>query len=103
MTLKEFTETEEQTLQWFRDHPDHEGVKMICIPGSPDLSWPRRCRRFKSTKNVLDYKVVELLFACLAEAIVLLSDGVLVSFCCEREFLLLCRLIPIPPRSIDSL
>ncbi|KAH6905168.1 hypothetical protein BKA70DRAFT_1293628 [Coprinopsis sp. MPI-PUGE-AT-0042] len=66
-TLKDFTETEEQILQWFRDHPDHEGA-----------DWPCHCRRLKLTKNVLTYKDVELMFASLVEIIIMLSDGVLI-------------------------
>ncbi|KAH6906244.1 hypothetical protein BKA70DRAFT_1289246 [Coprinopsis sp. MPI-PUGE-AT-0042] len=67
-----YFETEGQTMQWFRDHPDHEGVKMICTPG---IDQPRLCHRFKYTKNVLAYKVVELSFASLVETIILLADG----------------------------
>jgi hypothetical protein len=78
-SLNDFIETKDQSLQWFQDNPDHEGVKMICTPGIQDLSWTQHCYRFKRTKNVLAYKVLELTFASLAEAIILLSDGVLVS------------------------
>ncbi|KAH6890204.1 hypothetical protein BKA70DRAFT_1328733 [Coprinopsis sp. MPI-PUGE-AT-0042] len=55
-------------------------VKVICTPGlstplGPDQT--RVCHGFKYTKTVLAYKVVELLFASFAEAMILLADGVL--------------------------
>ncbi|KAH6901471.1 hypothetical protein BKA70DRAFT_1405464 [Coprinopsis sp. MPI-PUGE-AT-0042] len=44
-TLKDFTGTEEQALQWFDDNPGDKGVKVICIPGSSDPYRPPLCHR----------------------------------------------------------
>ncbi|KAH6906245.1 hypothetical protein BKA70DRAFT_1401959 [Coprinopsis sp. MPI-PUGE-AT-0042] len=76
-----YFETEAESVRWFHGHPDHEGVKVICAPGlfTPLGSDQTRLgHRFRYTKTVLAYKVVELLFASFVEAMILLADGVLI-------------------------
>ncbi|EAU92141.2 hypothetical protein CC1G_11426 [Coprinopsis cinerea okayama7 len=83
-TLRGYNLTEEQTLDWFRANPEHEGVKMICIPGALLLDGSegaRFCTMFKLEHNLLHYKALEVTFATLVEMLILLADVILVYRC----------------------
>lgn len=76
-TLNTFDKTQEEAMQWFRDNPEHDGVKMICIPGAVAPGGQDYCKLFKLTKNLLRYKGLEIAYASLVEALILAVDATL--------------------------
>ncbi|KAF6750351.1 hypothetical protein DFP72DRAFT_1139580 [Ephemerocybe angulata] len=71
-------EKKEQSLEWLRQNPEHEGVKMICIPAASAPGGEELCHLFKYTKNLLRYKGLELAYSSLVEALILPVDAILI-------------------------
>jgi hypothetical protein len=84
--LGEFSRTKEEALQWFRDNPDSEGVKMICIPASVGVGGQEFCKLFKNTKNLIHYKGVEIAYASIVEALIVTVDAILARSAFARAF-----------------
>ncbi|KAF6750352.1 hypothetical protein DFP72DRAFT_817754 [Ephemerocybe angulata] len=72
--LKVYDKTHEQAMEWFRQNPAHDGVKMICIPGPSAPGGQELCRLFKHTKNLLQYQGLEVAFSTLVETLIASVD-----------------------------
>ncbi|KAF6749690.1 hypothetical protein DFP72DRAFT_970053, partial [Ephemerocybe angulata] len=76
--LKVYDKTYEQAMEWFRQNPAHDGVKMICIPGPSAPGGQELCRLFKHTKNLLQYQGLEVAFSTLVETLIASVDAILI-------------------------
>ncbi|KAF6742774.1 hypothetical protein DFP72DRAFT_1021891 [Ephemerocybe angulata] len=68
----------EKSLEWLRQNPEHDGVKMICIPATSAPGGEEICHLFKYTKNLLQHQGLEVAYSSLIEALIVPVDFILI-------------------------